>query len=92
MAKEVTGTGANLRGNAFIYGPDHMRVMNLEFDSMTKTVPNNPQSWTPLHYTDTKVCVGGGTAELVPDATSAAAHFTPSLLHYVRCFSYPHSI
>ena len=70
MAKEwpVTapggGTQTYLRGNAFVYGPDHERIMNLEYDSVTKANANDPTTWTPLHLTGKKVYVGGGTLEL----------------------------
>ena len=70
MAKEwpVTapggGTQTYLRGNAFVYGPDHERIMNLEYDSVAKANANDPTTWTPLHLTGKKVYVGGGTLEL----------------------------
>ncbi len=52
-------TGA---GSAFIYGPDHQRVVHLEFNSMTQD--GAPVNWTPVHFTTKKVYVSGGGMEL----------------------------
>ncbi len=67
MAKQYSsGSTTVVRGNAFVYGPDHERVVNLEYDSVTKpsSTASDPTTWTPLHLTTKKVYISGGTLEL----------------------------
>lgn len=61
MAKS---TSSYVRGDAFAYGPDHMRVVELEFDSMTMPSSSAPSGWKPLHYTNKIIYVSGGGMEL----------------------------
>ncbi len=48
MGKKDSDPEATGAGSAFIYGPDHQRVVHLEFDSMTQG--RAPVNWTPNHF------------------------------------------
>ncbi len=82
MAKEsVSGSTTYVRGNAFIYGPDHERIMNLEYDSVTKpsATPTDPRTWTPLHFSSKKVYISSGTLELeYTNTVDATTNGTPN--------------
>jgi RHS repeat-associated protein len=60
MGRYSTSGTANTRGSAFIYGPDHERVVHYEFDSFS----GGGAVGTPYHYTDKKIYVSGGGMEV----------------------------
>ncbi len=45
-----------------MYGPDHLRVVHLEFDSMNQV--GAATGWTPLHFKQKKVYVASGGMEV----------------------------
>jgi YD repeat-containing protein len=72
MGRYSTSGTANTRGSAFIYGPDHERVVHYEFDSFS----GGQAVGTPYHYTDKKIYVSGGGMEV--EYKNDAAGSTPT--------------